>query len=75
MKQPELLEPKQAAIDAGVFTQQIYQAISDKLLAVDRRRGRVFIRRESFDRWKANLQAKRRMRVEEKQAQEAHAGV
>ena len=69
----EVLEPKQAAIEAGVFTQQVYQAISDKLLAVQRRGGRVFIKRESFERWKANLQARRRMRIREKQVREVHA--
>ena len=69
----ELLQPKQVAIEAGVFTQQVYQAIAKKLLAVERRQGRVFIRRDSFERWKSNLQARRRMRVEEKQAQEARA--
>ena len=73
MKAKEMLEPKQAAIEADVFTQQVYQAIANKLLAVERRGGRVFIRRESFDRWKANLQARRRMRIEEKQTQEVHA--
>ncbi len=73
MKQArQLLEPKLAAIEAGVFTQQVYQAIANKLLAVERRGGRVFIRRESFDRWKANLETRRRMRLEEQQAQEVH---
>jgi hypothetical protein len=74
MKQAtDVVEPKHAAIEAGVFTQQVYQAISGKLLTVERRSGRVFIRRKSFERWKANLQAKRRMRIEEKQAKETHA--
>ena len=73
MKQArQLLAPKQAAIEAGVFTQQIYQAIANNLLAVERRGGRVFIRRESFVRWKANLETRRRMRLEEQQAQEIH---
>jgi hypothetical protein len=67
----QVLGTKQAAIEAGVFTQQVYQAIAHKLLDVERRGGRVFIRRESFERWKANLQTRRRMRIEEQQAQEA----
>jgi len=71
VKQTKLLEPKQAAIEAGVFTQQVYDAIAKKLLAVERRRGRVFVRRESFKRWKANLQARRRMRIEEQRTREA----
>jgi hypothetical protein len=68
----QVLGPKQAAIEAVVFTQQVYQAITNKLLAVERRGGRVFIRRESFERWKTNLQTRRRMRIEEQQAQEVH---
>lgn len=63
----KILEPKQAAIEAGVFAQQIYEAIKNKLLVVERHGGRVFIRRESFERWKGNLEARRRMRIEERQ--------
>jgi len=73
MRQKELLEPKHAAIEAGVFTQQVYQAISNKLIAVERHGGRVFIRRESFERWKTNLQARRQMRIEEKRIQEVRS--
>jgi len=74
MKQAkEVLEPKMAAIEAEVFTQQVYEAIANKLLAVERRGERVFIRRKSFERWKANLEARRRMRIENQQAQAAHA--
>jgi hypothetical protein len=74
MKQAkEVLEPKLAAFEAEVFTQQVYRAIANKLLAVERRGERVFIRRKSFERWKANLETRRRMRIENQQAQTAHA--
>ena len=69
----KVLEPKQAAFEAGVFTQQVYAAIANKLLAVERRGGRVFIRRKSFERWKRNLEVRRRMRIEERQEQGACA--
>lgn len=67
MQNKEVLEPKRAAIEAEVHTQQIYQAIANKLLTVERRGGRVYITRKSFERWKRNLEARRRMRTEEQQ--------
>lgn len=67
MQNKAVVEPKKAAIEAEVHTQQIYQAIGNKLLTVERRGGRVYISRESFERWKRNLEARRRMRVEERQ--------
>ena len=73
MRKVEVLEPKRAAIEAETHTQQIYEAIGKKLLAVERRRGRVYITRQSFERWKSNLQARRRMRIEERQAQGVRA--
>jgi hypothetical protein len=67
----ELIEPKKAAIEADVFTQQVYDAIANNLLQIERIGRRVFIRRKSFDRWNANLRLRRRMRNEERRAQVA----
>lgn len=67
MQNKEVLEPKKAAIEAEVHTQQVYQAIRNKLLTVERSGGRVYITRESFERWKRNLEVRRRMRMEEQQ--------
>lgn len=70
MKQSELMEPKNAAIEADAYTQQVYNAIANNLLKVQRKGRRVFILRSSFDRWKSNLRLRRQMRAEEHQAQQ-----
>lgn len=63
----DLIEPKNAAIAANVFTQQVYEAIANNLLQVERKNRRVYIVRKSFDRWRKNLRLRRRMRTEERQ--------
>lgn len=63
----DLIEPKNAAIAAHVFTQQVYEAIANNLLQVERKDRRVYILRKSFDQWRKNLRLRRRMRTEERQ--------
>ena len=62
----ELIEPKRAAIAAAVHTQQVYDAIANNLLHVERKGRRVFIWRKSFERWRKNLMLRRRMRGQER---------
>ncbi len=73
MKKTELVEPKRAAIEAQVHTQQVYLAIANKLMAVQRRGGRVYIVRGSFELWRRNLERRRCMRSAEREERRAVA--
>jgi hypothetical protein len=62
----DFIRPKDAAIEAATHSQQIYDAIRNRRLRVQRRRGRLFIERASFERWKAALETRRRLYAEER---------
>jgi hypothetical protein len=62
--------PKEAAIEAGAHSQQVYQAIRNRRLRVQRRSGRVFIERKSFVRWKSALEMRRKLAAEERAVDE-----
>jgi hypothetical protein len=58
------IRPKEAAIEAATHSQQVYDAIRNRRLRVQRRSGRVFIERTSFERWKAILETRRKLQGE-----------
>jgi hypothetical protein len=60
------IRPKDAAIEAATHSQQIYDAIRNRRLRVQRHAGQIFIERASFDRWRAALQTRRKLRSEER---------
>jgi len=60
----DFIRPKEAAIEAGAHSQQIYDAIRKRRLRVHRRSGRLFIDRISFERWKGALETRRRLGAE-----------
>jgi hypothetical protein len=68
----EILEAKQAAIEAKAATQQVYLAVRVGTLQAKREGNRVFIDRKSFEKWRKRLEAKRKIRREEV---EVRAGV
>jgi hypothetical protein len=57
----DFIRPKEAAIEAGAHSQQIYEAIRNRRLRAWRRDGKVFIERASFERWKVALETRRRL--------------
>jgi hypothetical protein len=61
------IEVKQAAILANAHAAQVYLAIRCGVLESTREGSRVFIVRESFERWRKRLEMKRKIRAEERQ--------
>lgn len=64
---PDVMEAKQAAIEAKAATQQVYLAIRVGTLRATRKGGRVFVHRDSFEKWRKRLEDKRRIRAEEEE--------
>jgi hypothetical protein len=67
----QFIRPKQAAIEAGAHSQQIYDAIRHRRVRhrrvrAERRGGKVFIERASFERWRYALETRRRLLSEER---------
>jgi hypothetical protein len=60
----DFIRPKEAAIEAGTHSQQIYEATRNRRLRVQRRAGKVFIERASFQQWKRGLETRRRLLAE-----------
>jgi hypothetical protein len=60
----EFIRPKQAAMAAATHSQQVYDAIRNRRLRAQRRAGKIFIERASFERWKAALETRRRLLLE-----------
>jgi hypothetical protein len=65
------IRPKEAAIESATHSQQIYSAIRNRRLRVQRRSGRLFIDRDSFVRWKSALEMRRKLAAEERAIAEA----
>jgi len=63
---PDFIRPKDAALEAGTHSQQIYDAIRKRRLRVRRCGGKVLIERASFERWKVALETRRRLLAEER---------
>ena len=63
----QMLGVREAAEEARVFSAYIYWAINQGVLEARRDGRRVFIPRQSFDRWKARLDIRRKIRDEEKE--------
>ena len=61
----KFIRPKEAAIEAGVHSQSIYDAIRNRRLCAERRSGKVFIDAASFRRWNALLKTRRRLRAQD----------
>jgi Helix-turn-helix domain len=64
---PDFIRPKDAALEAGTHSQQIYDAIRKGRLHVRRCVGRVLIERVSFERWKTALETRRRLLLEQRE--------
>ena len=62
----QFLGVREAAEEANVFSAYIYWAINQGVLETRREGRRVFIPRQSFDKWKARLDTRRKIREEEK---------
>ena len=62
---PQLLDVRQAAEEARVLSAYVYRSIGHGVLEVRREGRRVFIPRQSFERWKARLDTRRKIRSEE----------
>jgi len=58
----EFIRPKDAAIEAGTHSQQVYDAIRNRRIRARRRGGKVLIERASFNCWKTALEVRRRLR-------------
>jgi len=69
----EFLSVSQAMKEAGVFSQQIYLAISCGKLDATRDNGRWRISRTSFNAWRKRLQARRELIATEQQIAQATA--
>ncbi len=62
----QFLGVREAAEEARVFSAYIYWAINQGVLEAHREGRRVFIPRQSFDRWKSRLDTRRKIRDEER---------
>jgi hypothetical protein len=62
----DFIRPKEAAIEARTHSQQIYEAIRNRRLRTRRHAGKLFIERDSFQRWKVALETRRRLLTEER---------
>jgi hypothetical protein len=67
MVEVEVISAKEAAVQAGVHSAQVYDAIDRGLLRAKRSDGRVFILKASFTEWVNRLVIKRKMRSEEQE--------
>lgn len=63
----ELLDVKTASIEANAIAQQVYLAVRLGVLESKRKGNRVFIVRDSFERWRKRLETRRALRAEEQQ--------
>jgi len=68
----QLLNVREAAEQAQVLSAYVYRAINHGVLEVHREGRRIFIRRQSFERWKSRLDTRRKIRDEEQFARQNH---
>ena len=68
MAKEEALSVSEAMREAGVFSQQVYAAISCRRLKAVRENGRWRISRTSFNEWRKRLEARREFAGQERTA-------
>lgn len=60
-----VITPRDAAIAAKTYGTVVYWAVEKGYLEARREGNRIYILRESFERWRKRLEQKRRIRAEE----------